>query len=165
MLNLKLLLALVFCVMLWSCNQEVVHTDYHSFSEGWASGDTLAFNFEAPDTIMPYHLFFNVRVNQDYKFDNMYLITSIQFPNGKTIGDTLEYEMAYPNGELMGVGLHSVKESKLWYKSGVVFSEKGRYQIQIKQAMRKLGDLKALDTLEGVMDFGIRIESVNLKEY
>jgi gliding motility-associated lipoprotein GldH len=76
------------------------------------------------------------------------------------IGDTLEYKMAYPNGELMGEGFGSIKESKLWYKAGVTLSEQGTYTLKINQVMRKFGKIKALDTLKGVMDFGVHIETI-----
>jgi gliding motility-associated lipoprotein GldH len=161
MRNLKLtvLIACVLCVL--GCQDQVVLSNYKSLSEGWIKGDTLVFDFEAPDTIRPFNLFFNTRLNQDYGFDNLYLISTIHFPNGKQVGDTLEYEMAYPNGELMGNGFGSVKESKLWYKSNVVFSEKGIYKIEVNHAMRKFGKVEALDTLKGVLDFGIQLETLN----
>ncbi|MBZ9652811.1 gliding motility lipoprotein GldH [Psychroflexus montanilacus] len=160
MRSLKLSLFLGFIISLVGCQDKIVFSKYKSFSKGWSTTDTLRYNFEAPDTIKPYHLFFNTRLNQDYEFDNLYLIAKISFPNGKQIGDTLEYEMAYPNGELMGTGFGSIKESKLWYKSNVTFTEKGDYNIEVKHAMRKFGKIEALDTLQGIMDFGIHLEAV-----
>lgn len=160
MRSLKLSLFLGFIISLVGCQDKIVFSKYKSFSKGWSTTDTLRYNFEAPDTIKPYHLFFNTRLNQDYEFDNLYLIAKISFPNGKQIGDTLEYEMAYPNGELMGTGFGSIKESKLWYKSNVTFTEKGDYKIEVKHAMRKFGKIEALDTLQGIMDFGIHLEAV-----
>lgn len=160
MQSLKLSLFLGFIISLVGCQDKIVFSKYKSFSKGWSTTDTLRYNFEAPDTIKPYHLFFNTRLNQDYEFDNLYLIAKISFPNGKQIGDTLEYEMAYPNGELMGTGFGSIKESKLWYKSNVTFTEKGDYNIEVKHAMRKFGKIEALDTLQGIMDFGIHLEAV-----
>lgn len=156
----KLFLLVAFCIGLASCQENIMYSDYQSFSKGWSKSDTLVFDFEAPDTINPYHLFFVTRLNQDYEFNNLYLISTISFPNGKQIGDTLEYEMAYPDGELMGNGFGSVKESKLWYKSNVIFTEKGDYKVKVKHAMRKFGEIEALDTLQGIMDFGIHLENV-----
>ena len=122
MRNLKLTLLVVSILCVVGCQDNVVLSDYKSLSESWKKTDTLVFEFEAPDTIRPFNIYFNTRLNQDYAFDNLYLISTIYFPNGKQIGDTLEYEMAYPNGELMGTGFGSVKESKLWYKSNVIFN-------------------------------------------
>lgn len=160
----KLFLLVGFFMCLVGCQENTVFTKYHSFSNGWSTTDTLVFDFAAPDTIRPHELFFITRVNQDYEFSNLYLIANISFPNGKQIGDTLEYEMAYPDGELMGNGFGSVKESKLWYKSNVVFTEEGDYKVKVKHAMRKFGKIEALDTLQGIMDFGIHLESVKQAE-
>ncbi|SDH05260.1 gliding motility lipoprotein GldH [Psychroflexus sediminis] len=164
MQTLKLFFLIGFCLCLLSCHENLKYSEYKSFSNGWSKTDTLLFDFEAPDTIQPYDLFFVTRVNQDYEFNNLYLIANISFPNGKQIGDTLEYEMAYPDGELMGTGFGSVKESKLWYKSNVIFTEKGEYQIEVRHAMRKFGKIKPLDTLQGIMDFGIHLETVKQAE-
>jgi len=164
MQTLKLCVLVGFCVFLVSCNDNVMYSDYKSFDDGWFKNDTLMFDIQAPDTIKPYDLFFVTRVNQDYEFNNLYLIANISFPNGKQIGDTLEYEMAQSDGELMGKGFGSVKESKLWYKSNVVFTEKGNYTIEVKHAMRKFGKVEALDTLQGIMDFGIHLETIEPTE-
>jgi gliding motility-associated lipoprotein GldH len=139
-------------------------SNYESFNDGWPKEDTLVFEFEAPDTIRSFNLFFNTRLNQDYAFDNLFLISSISFPNGKQIVDTLEYEMAHPNGELMGKGFGSVKESKLWYKSDVNFIEEGEYKIKVNHAMRRFENIKELDTLKGIMDFGMQLETVEQAE-
>jgi len=159
MRSLSLFLIAVFCVSVLGCQDHVVFSDYKHFDEGWLQSDTLHFEFDAPDTIQPYQLFFNTRLNQAYAFNNLYLIATIHFPNGKQIGDTLEYEMAHPDGELMGQGFGSVKDSKLWYKSNVIFKEPGRYTLEVKQAMRKMESIHPLDTLQGVMDFGLHVET------
>ena len=82
----------------------------------------------------------------------------MNFPNGKTITDTLEYQMAKPNGELMGEGFTDVKENKLWYKEGVRFDEIGDYSIIIQHAMRNNGEVNGVDNLKGITDVGFRIE-------
>ena len=48
---------------------------------------------------------------------------------GRCKKDTLEYKMTAPNGELLGSGFTDIKENKLWYKEGEVFSEEGEYNI------------------------------------
>lgn len=82
----------------------------------------------------------------------------MQFPNGKVISDTLEYEMTKPNGEWLGTGFGDVKENKLWYKENVKFYESGDYCVRIKQAMRKNGQVEGIEDLQGITDVGFRIE-------
>jgi len=83
----------------------------------------------------------------------------MNFPNGKVLKDTLEYQMAKPSGEFLGEGFSDIKENKLWYKEGVVFNESGEYKIKIQQAMRMNGEVNGIENLEGVIDIGFRIEN------
>ena len=92
----------------------------------------------------------------------MFLIVEMNFPNGKVIKDTLEYQMAYPNGELLGTGFTDVKENKLWYKEQVVFEETGEYTVNIQHAMRENGKVNGDINIEGITDVGFRIEKPNL---
>jgi gliding motility-associated lipoprotein GldH len=70
--------------------------------------------------------------------------------------DTLEYEMADAEGNLLGNGFTDIKESKLFYKENVKF--RGKYKVNIKQAVRQSGKISGVDALEGITDVGFRIE-------
>lgn len=100
-----------------------------------------------------------IRNNEEYDFSNLFIITNLHFPSGKTIVDTLEYEMATPEGKWLGYGYSSVKESKLWYKENFVFSEKGKYTIKVEQAMRKVGENQGITNLKGITEIGIQVEN------
>ena len=153
----KLFVVLSLLIMVISCSNNQEYAKFRDLNKNWAKSDTLQFNFLQPDTTDLYNLYFNIRVDQEYSFSNLYLISKIKFPHGKIVQDTLEYKMAQPSGELLGVGGTGIKESKLWYKEGVTFPEEGSYTVSVRQAMRKRGEEKALDTLQGVIDFGLII--------
>ncbi|MEO2060211.1 MULTISPECIES: gliding motility lipoprotein GldH [Mesonia] len=154
-----LVYSLLLIICLVSCDAKREYDEYKSLPEnGWSKDSTITFKVNEIDTVNAYNLFINLRNNSNYNYNNIYLITEMNFPNGKVISDTLEYEMAYPNGDWMGVGFGEIKESKLWYKSGVHFPEEGVYQFKIRQAMRKSGNVGGVQTLEGITDVGFRIE-------
>ena len=90
----------------------------------------------------------------------MFLITHLNFPNGKKVVDTLEYEMTDNNGRFLGQGLSEIKESKLFYKEGSAFPVSGNYKLSIQQAMRKNGAVEGIKELEGVTNVGFRIEKI-----
>jgi gliding motility-associated lipoprotein GldH len=149
---------LVFLIFL-ACDPQQEYDQYQSIPEkGWNNDSIISFNVKEIDTLKTYNLFINLRNNNEYNYNNIFLITEMNFPNGKVVSDTLEYEMAYPNGDWMGEGFGELKESKLWYKKGVRFPEKGNYQITIRQAMRKNGEVNGIPNLEGITDVGFRIE-------
>ena len=149
---------LFFVALLASCDSERTFDEYRSLPDGWHKDSLVSFTFQNPDTLRAYDLFINIRNNNEYPFSNLYLITEMNFPNGKTIADTLEYEMAYPNGDWLGEGFTDVKESKLWYKENVRFNEVGAYTLYIRHAMRKNGAVDGMETLKGINDVGFRIE-------
>ena len=148
-------------IVLTACTTDVVVSDYRSMDGSWDKNDTVMFVIPEIDTSKVYNVFLNVRNTNDYPFNNIFLIVNMEFPNGKTLVDTLEYKMAYPSGEWMGEGLGSVKESKLWYKEGVRFFEAGNYNISITHAVRNNGEVEGVSTLTGITDVGYSIEQVN----
>lgn len=141
-----------------SCDSKRVYDEYKSIPNAWNKDSIVAFKLEniAPDK--KYDLFINVRNNNEFNFSNLFLIAEIQFPQGKVITDTLEYEMAAPSGEWLGTGFGSVKENKLWYKEQVSFEEPGQYVVFLKHVMRKNNSEQGIENLEGITEIGFRIE-------
>jgi len=158
----KILLLCFVCFGFVSCDSNAEFDEFKNIGKaGWPHKDTVEFDVEQPDSSTSYNLFVNLRANQEYPYSNIFLITAMNFPNGKVVTDTLEYNMAEPNGKLMGDSYGNLTESKLWYKEGVLFPEHGTYKISIRQATRKNGQVKPDDTLPGITDVGFRIEKTN----
>lgn len=145
-------------LLVFSCDSNQVFDEYKSVPNSWNKDSLISFIVTPPDSTNLYNLFINIRNTNDYKFSNLFLISEINFPHGKTITDTLEYQMAKPDGTLLGEGFTDVKENKLWYREGVKFDEVGNYKITIQHAMRNNGEVNGVDNLEGITDVGFRIE-------
>ena len=64
---------------------------------------------------------YGLRNDNTYPFANIFLIASLTAGGELVTQDTLEYAMAAPDGKWLGTGFTEVKESKLWWKEGVVF--------------------------------------------
>ncbi|MFP4844641.1 gliding motility lipoprotein GldH [Winogradskyella sp. PE311] len=159
--NSRLLLSILGILLITSCDSKAVYDVYKTVPSEWNKNDIANFKFKAPDTINNYSLFINLRNNNDYKFNNLFLIVALNYPNGKVVKDTLEYKMAAPNGELLGEGFSDIKENKLWfrgYKAPFRFSEDGEYEVNIEHAMRDNGDVNGIINLEGITDIGFRVE-------
>lgn len=155
------LILVCLLVVFTSCDSNQVFDQYQSVSKQWNKGEIIEFNFQAPDSINPYYLFVNLRNNNAYKYSNLFLIVELNYPNGKVITDTLEYEMAKPDGTFLGSGFSDVKENRLWYKGyekPFVFTENGQYKVNIQQAMRENGNTNGIENLQGILDIGFRIE-------
>lgn len=149
----------VLVVILVSCGKnKVVFSKSQEMDGTWDEKETVSFEIPPLDSLKTYNLYVNIRNTNDYPFNNVFLIVSMEFPHGKTIVDTLEYRMAHPDGSWMGRGIGNVKENKLWYKENVQFQEMGNYVVEIQQAVRKKGDIEGVYKLEGIADVGFTIE-------
>ena len=152
--------ALSLVLLLVSCDKKRVFDEYKAINGSWKKDSIVSFSFDQKDTVSKYNLFINVRNNNSYPYNNMFLIVQLQQPGTQlTKVDTLEYQMANPDGSLLGDGFTDIKESKLWYKENVKFPKAGKYTVSIQQAVRKSGEVPGVEELDGVTDVGFRIES------
>lgn len=157
--NKVVFLGLALSVTLFSCDKQRVFDEYRETDGSWHRKQKMTFTFEQQDTVAKYNMFVNIRNNNDYPFNNVFLIVSMLQPDGVTKVDTLEYQMAHPDGSLMGDGFSDVKESKLWYKENTNFPKKGKYVVSIEQAVRETGKVGGVETLPGISEIGFRIEN------
>jgi gliding motility-associated lipoprotein GldH len=151
---------ILIALMAISCDKTQVFDEYKTIPDGWHKDTILKFTFDHEVSEKPENLFLNIRNNNDYPFSNLYLIVKLEQPKGRIKIDTLEYQMANPDGSLMGEGFSDIKESKLWYKEKFMFPEKGKYKVSIQQAVRQNGKIKGIEKLDGITEVGFRIESL-----
>ena len=157
--GIQLFFAVLITCLTISCDNEAVFHTYKNLPNFWHKDSAVVFKFEEQDTLKDYNLFLTLRNDNSYKYSNLFLITEMQFPHGRTISDTLEYNMARPDGSWLGTGFGDIKENKLWYREGVRFNERGTYTFTVRQAMRRNGDIDPIIVLEGIRDVGLRIEN------
>ena len=149
-------LLLLVVILFSSCDKKRVFDDYKSVGSAWHKDSIVTFNLPELDSTKRYNLFVNLRANNNYQFNNLFLIVALELPNGFTKVDTLEYQMANPDGTLLGDGFSDIKESKLVYKENVRF--RSTYKVHIKQAVRESGKVPGVKALEGITEVGFRIE-------
>jgi gliding motility-associated lipoprotein GldH len=145
-----------FLLLLSSCNSNVVFSDTHTMAENtWKLMDIASFNAEVNDTITSNNIFFTLRSSSSYPFRNIWLFVTTIAPDGKSITDTLQFNLADEKGKSFGRGFGDIHELDLPYKSNVYFPAKGIYQFRIQHGMR-------VEDLKGLYDFGLRIEKIPL---
>lgn len=154
----------VIMLVLWfsACKTDVVTSEYKSLNGAvWNRDDVIKFNFSEIDTVQEYDMFINVRNDNTFPYSNLFLITSLTTPEGEVLQDTMEYDMALPDGTWLGKGSGSLKENKLWYKENIVFPLPGVYTLEVSHAMRKNGNVSGIIGLEGITDVGLEITKSN----
>jgi len=148
-------LLLTYLLILTTCNSNIVFTDSKVMTDKtWTLFNTQVFKVPVNDTLNSNNVFFTIRTGTSYPFRNIYLFVTTTAPNGKSITDTLQYNLADEKGKWYGKGFGDIHELKLPFKTNVFFPLKGNYQFKIQHGMR-------IEDLKGVYDFGLRIEKIS----
>ena len=155
--NSILFILVLFLIV--SCDKKRVFDEYKSVGTTWHKDTIVTFDLPKLDPKKSFNMYVTVRDNDDYPFNNLFLIVSLEQPNHQIKVDTLEYQMTNPDGTLLGDGFSDIKESKLFYKGKTNLTQKGIYKIHIKQATRQTGKIEGVTSLSGISDVGFRIES------
>lgn len=144
--------SLLFVFLLSACDSNYFFEENHSFTNtNWSQTDTAVFSVEITDTLQAFNFLLNLRHTNDYPFRNLYLFVKTIYPNGKSNIDTLQLLLGAPDGEWFGKGRGSIFTDRVLLKNNINFPDTGTYIFEFIQAMRT-------ENLEGVEDFGIRIE-------
>jgi gliding motility-associated lipoprotein GldH len=147
-------LILISLFLLSSCNSNVIFSDSKVMKEKtWYLTDIPSFKVKITDTINSNNVLFTIRTGSSYPFRNIYLFVTTTSPDGKSITDTLQYNIADEKGNWLGKGFGDIHELNLPYKSNVYFPVKGIYQFNIQHGMR-------IENLKGVYDLGLRVEKI-----
>ena len=155
----SILFVSLFAILFASCTDTLVYSEYSATTNGsWNRNDIKRFEVKDLDSLSAHDVFIMVRNDNTFPYSNLFLIAEINTPDNRIIRDTLEYEMARPDGQWLGKGFGSVLENKLWYKENIVFADAGVYTIELSHAMRQNGKVEGIDNLKGITDVGIEIE-------
>lgn len=147
--------ALIFST---SCTGNDFFNSYQSVQQGWEKDDVKVYNFEVTDTVQAYQSYINIRTNNAYAFSNLFLIVKMIPPQGDMTVDTLQYEMAKPDGNMLGTGFTDVKEHKLVWKTPLKFNNLGNHIVEIEHAMRRVNEVQGEVVLKGVTEIGLQIQ-------
>ena len=148
-------LLFAFVIFLASCmGSSVFHENLSLKSGKWNAVDSLVFNALITDTVQPHSIFLSLRNKGSYSFSNFYAFISTHAPSGAVRTDTVEFVLADRHGKWMGKGFGDLWQTTRPFKMGIRFPHTGIYMFTVKQGMR-------VESLEGIMDFGIRIDRKN----
>lgn len=154
------LLFFLVAIVVVSCDKKRVFDEYKSVGKSWNKDSIVHFELPKIDTTKTYNAYLNIRDNDGYPFNNLFVIVALEQPGGITKIDTLEYQMADAEGNLLGDGFTDVKESKLVYKKNMKFKS-GVYKVHIRQAARQTGKVTGVPQLDGITEVGFRLEKTD----
>ena len=154
----RFLIVVGFAFALASCDSNRVYETNKDFDDGfWPMKDTARFVFTIDDTTKRYNVLINVRNTSDYETARLYMNYSLADSSGRTLNKKLlelflfDRKTGEPFGES---GIGDIFEHQFLTESSKHLTYKGRYTIQLNQAMRA-------DTLAHILSVGTRVERIN----
>ena len=154
MTRYRFLLIPSLLLILQACDPDMVYDRYMTTENGiWTWNDVGTFEIPVTDTVTLNNIYIQVRHSVDYPMSNLYMFVLLKGPSGQFVRDTVNLQLAAPDGRWIGKGTGKLRELRLLYRKQVRFSEPGTYTIYLEQAMREKG--------LPVKDVGIRIERIN----
>ncbi|MDL2222920.1 gliding motility lipoprotein GldH [Bacteroidales bacterium OttesenSCG-928-M11] len=133
--------------LLSACNPKEIYSEFHSLPDAiWNKNNPAVFEVEVQDSTLAYDLFINVRNNNNYSFQNLWLFIESNDETGNITKDTLNIELADIYGKWHGKGF-SIYSLSFPYKESYRYPNCGKYTYKIEHGMRE-------ETLLGVSDIG-----------
>jgi gliding motility-associated lipoprotein GldH len=142
-------------MLLDSCNdpRTVIDTNTAINGYNWSYVNKVKFDCKIDDENAAYNLYLNLRVTDNYKYSNLFLLISESSPGNKARLTRYEVKLATHEGEWLGKGSGNLYSYQVPFKTNYKFPAKGNYHFEIEQNMRD-------NPLHEVSDVGLRVEKV-----
>ena len=151
-LSFLLFFAFISLCIFTSCDSLRIYEENQTIEGGaWDVKDVKTFEMTMEDTASLCNIFLNVRHRGDYEYSNLYLFITTKRPDGKMSIDTVECMLQDNEGKWLGNGIGDLFDNRLFFRTGVRFPVKGKYQFIFEQAMR-------VKELPHITDVGMRVE-------
>ena len=133
----RALLPMVFALLLLAaCTDTARYDHYQSVEKPWTKDHIYYFTYDIDDNTVPYDLALEIRNNDLYPYQNLWLLCSEEPPVGPMTHDA-------------GIAIHHLSVPlRSRYRS----PHKGQYTLGIRQGMRD-------EQLNGIEAIGLRIEA------
>lgn len=144
-------LVILLSFLFFSCEQKALYDQYQAIQNtAWEKSKEYYFSFQIEDITVPYNLTLQIRNNNMYPYQNLWLFCNEEQPIGPQLKDTTECTLADEFGKWHGHGV-SLFLSSFLIRSNYTFPHKGQYTFSFRQGMRD-------STLRGIQEIGFRVE-------
>lgn len=148
---LKKLLCLCCAILCCSCSHEVQYEQYQAIENTlWEKDKIYYFTFRIDDPSVLYDLTLEIRNNNLYPYQNLWLFCSEEPPIGPLTRDTMECVLADEFGKWYGKGI-SLYQLSFPIRQHYRFPLAGQYTYSFRQGMRN-------DKLKGIQEIGFRVQ-------
>jgi len=156
-----LFLAGVISLLFTACNQSRVYEQNTDFDERyWLVNETPEFEFTIDQPADKYTLYCNIRNSVSYPYARLFFTYHLQDSAGTEIDKKLVTQHLFDakTGKPFGTsGLGDIYDHRFELLKDYQFKYRGKYKIKFEQLMR-------VDTLQGILAVGLRVENASLPQ-
>lgn len=145
------LLIIAFFFFIASCETIDVYEQTTYFAEhSWKSKDKPTFTFEITDTTRLYNVFFVLRHEDAYAYNNIWVKLLMKGPYD-SVAIRRQFILGNAEQGWLGSGMDDIFEQRIPFNTKPAALTKGKYTFTIQQDMRE-------DPLDHIVNAGIRVE-------
>jgi gliding motility-associated lipoprotein GldH len=149
----KFLFILLVVTGLVSCQTIDIYEKTTSFpSHSWKSAERPSFTFEILDTTVLYNIFFVLRHEDAYNYNNIWVNLTVKEPT-EVVTIRREFILGNNRQGWLGSGMDDIFEHRISFNDKPAPLHKGKYTFTLQQDMRE-------DPLNHILNAGIRVEKV-----
>ena len=150
-----------FLLLFFSCDSNIEFINYNSVNGSWHKDSIQDFSFELNHLQEEeYKTYINLRINNDYKFSNIFFIVVLSDSLNIITKDTLNFKLADKSGRFLGDKRINLIENSLLHKEKISLENNMKYYVSIEHAMRVINKVGGLEYLNGVVDVGYKVEKI-----
>jgi len=151
----------ILVFLLLACDERRVYEDNQDFRDRtWKVTDIPRFEFAIQDPGNKYNLYCHVRNSLDYPYARLFVRYALRDSAGAELQRKLVSEFLFDQktGQPFGrSALGDVFDHQFLLLNDYEFKWPGKYKLELEQFMR-------LDTLQGILSVGVRVETAKGKE-
>ncbi len=150
LIKIVLIIFITSCFF-FSCSKDTVYNEFQPVQHKvWEKRSEYFFNFDINDKSLPYNISLQLRNNDIYPYQNLWILFNELQPSEIVIKDTIECMLADDFGKWTGNGI-TLFQNQISLRKNYHFPDTGKYTISIQHGMRD-------DELKGIEDIGLLIE-------
>jgi len=153
----QLILLFTTALLIASCNSKEIYSHSYTIDDAWTYADSLVFEYDIQDTLMPYNLTLEVKHSDEYPYENTYIRASTVFPDGHRVTNPVSLELANAQGQWVGKCSGHSCRAEIGMANNAYFQSPGKYKLVLSQFSR-------IDSLKGIEALHFTITQSDVKK-
>ena len=148
---------IIFFVLVLSCkNEDILYSSHIETKGAWLKNEPVKASLEINES--PIDIYLILKLNEDYPFSNIYLLSNISNPDLK-ITDTISFKFDYSKNKSLLSRQTRIKTFRIPIYKNMNLNE--ITSVEISHAVRFIDSTKPVMKLEGILDVGILVNKSN----